>query len=492
MVLRKLHDKRGRVPGEHPGLFQDNARKHNRGNADEISGRGDPPCTAKQRARDQCDNRHLCTAGDKGGGHDGHFPVAVLLDRARRHDARHAAARADQHRDERFTREAEPAEDSVHDKCDTRHIAAVLQCAEHQEQDQHLRDESQHRTNSADDPIHHQAGQDLIRPRADQSGFHRRGHPLPKDGVVGEIGEDAANGRDREVVDQKHHRCEDRKCKNPVGHNPVDPVRGGHAGAVLFDTGVDQPADVGIPLVGDDAFPIIIQCLLTSADSCFQAVLYIGIEPEAFQNLAVPFKQLDRIPPGSLRGDCPRYDPGDLREGLFDLLPKGVLWTGSAVCLRNLYRTFCRLQGAFPLDRRGLDHLAAQHLRELLGVDPVAVFAHNIHHVQRDHHRNPHFGELGGQVKVALNVRSIHQIQDHIRLFLDKIVPGHNLLQGIGRERVDARQVGDDHIPVPFEPPFLFFDGDSRPVSHKLAGACQIVEHGCFAAVGIACKRDFD
>ena len=49
--------------------------------------------------------------------------------------------------------------------------------------------------------------------------------------------------------------------------------------------------------------------------------------------------------------DCPRYDPGDLREGLFDLLPKGVLWTGSAVCLRNLYRTFCRLQGAFPLDR---------------------------------------------------------------------------------------------------------------------------------------------
>ena len=67
------------------------------------------------------------------------------------HDAGHAAARADQHRDEALAGEAEAAEDAVHDERDARHIAAILQDAQQQEQHEHLRHEAEHRADAADD-----------------------------------------------------------------------------------------------------------------------------------------------------------------------------------------------------------------------------------------------------------------------------------------------------------------------------------------------------
>ncbi|MEI3405988.1 MAG: hypothetical protein V8Q79_05250 [Christensenellales bacterium] len=60
-----------------------------------------------------------------------------------------------------LTGQTEAAEDTVHDERDTRHIAAVLQNAQHEEQDEHLRNKAKNRADAADDTIDNQAGQPL-------------------------------------------------------------------------------------------------------------------------------------------------------------------------------------------------------------------------------------------------------------------------------------------------------------------------------------------
>ena len=74
---------------------------------------------------------------DEGRRHDRHAAVLFIFDGTRRHDARHAAARGDQHRDEALAGESETTENTVHDKRDARHVAAVLQDGQEEEQDKH-------------------------------------------------------------------------------------------------------------------------------------------------------------------------------------------------------------------------------------------------------------------------------------------------------------------------------------------------------------------
>ena len=168
MVLREFHDKGRRLTGEHAGLLQQDARNDHRRHADKKRRRCNPPRAVKYRACKQGNDRHFRATGDKGGGHNRHFAVAVLLDGARGHDPRHAAAHADQHRDKRLARQAKTPEDTIHDKSNTRHIAAVLKQGEHQEQHEHLGDEANHRANAANDAVHNQADQPARSPNAFQ------------------------------------------------------------------------------------------------------------------------------------------------------------------------------------------------------------------------------------------------------------------------------------------------------------------------------------
>ena len=45
-----------------------------------------------------------------------------------------------------------------------------------------------------------------------------------------------------------------------------------------------------------------------------------------------------------------------------------------------------------------------KRIGELGRVDAVAVLADNVHHVQRNDHRDAQLGELRGQIQVALEV----------------------------------------------------------------------------------------
>ena len=62
----------------------------------------------------------------------------------------------------------------------------------------------------------------------------------------------------------------------------------------------------------------------------------------------------------------------------------------------------------------------------------------------------------------------------------------------VGRERVHAGQVGDDHLLIGAVAALLLLNGHSGPVSHVLVRAGQIVEHGRLAAIGVAGKGNVD
>ena len=187
------------------GLFEDDAADDDGGHTDEIRGGCHPARIVEQRAGDEADNGHLGAAGDEGGGKDGHLAVAVVFNGARGHHARHAAAGADQHGDEALARQAELAEDAVHDEGDTGHVAHVLQNGQHEEQHQHLRNKADHRAHAGDDAVAYQPHQPAGGTDALQPAAHGLLNPFAHEYVVGEVGHDGADGAHRNIVYQPHH-----------------------------------------------------------------------------------------------------------------------------------------------------------------------------------------------------------------------------------------------------------------------------------------------
>ena len=224
MVRRKFHDKGRRISGKHLCLLQHNAGNDDGCDSDEVRTGSHNAAAPEERACNEADDRHLGATGDKGGGHDRHTPVTFVLDGAGGHNTRHAAAHAYQHRDEALAGKTEAAENPVHDKRDTRHITAVLQDAEHQEQHQHLRDEAEHRTNTGKNTVGNQPGQPVgcTETLHNAAGAFRQ--PLAAQHIVGPVSQEAAEGPHGNPVNQIHDHCEDGQAQQAVCDDTVDLV----------------------------------------------------------------------------------------------------------------------------------------------------------------------------------------------------------------------------------------------------------------------------
>ena len=183
MVFGQLHDERSGVAGEQLGLLQHDAGEDDGDDAQEVEHGGHVPRCRRvagcQRAEHERDDGHLGTARNHRGGHDGHATIHLVLDGLGGHDGGHTATGGDEHGDERFTGQAELAEDTVHDERDAGHVAAQLQDAQQQEQDDHLRDEADDGADAGDDAVVDEG----LQPRRDVGRFHG-------------IGDDGAKTRD--------------------------------------------------------------------------------------------------------------------------------------------------------------------------------------------------------------------------------------------------------------------------------------------------------
>ena len=158
---------------------------------------------------------------------------------------------------------------------------------------------------------------------------------------------------------------------------------------------------------------------------------------------------------------------------------QGVLHTAAehmgpvavGVVLRQLHRLLCRNEAPLPFQGADLDAGTAQGLTQLLKINGVAVFPHQIDHVHRQHHRMAQIHQLGTQVEVALNVGAVHDVKYRVGVILHQIGAGHQLLRRVGGQGVDAGQILDHHLRVALQGALLLLHRDPGPVAYILVGA---------------------
>ena len=174
VISWKLHDKRGRIASKWLHFFQDNTGANDSGNADEVGHWSHPPGIPEQRAGYQSNNRKFGAARDKGGGHNGHFAVAVVFDRTGGHNARNAAAGADENRNKAIARKAKLAKNPIHHKGDSGHISAIFQQGQQEEQNNNLGKESNYRPHAADDAFQNKGLEPIRSIHRGEPAFHSR------------------------------------------------------------------------------------------------------------------------------------------------------------------------------------------------------------------------------------------------------------------------------------------------------------------------------
>ena len=80
-------------------------------------------------------------------------------------------------------------------------------------------------------------------------------------------------------------------------------------------------------------------------------------------------------------------------------------------------------------------------------------------------------------------------VDDAVGLLLQDEIAGHDLLAGIGRERVDARQIGDSGLGMAADDAVLAVHRHAGEIAHVLVGTRQLVEQRRLAAVLVAGQR---
>ena len=540
------------------------------------------------------------------GMNDRHAAVALVLDGARRHDARHAASGPHKNRDEALAGQPEFAEKPVQHERDPRHVPARLDPREQEEEHEHLRHEPEHRADPGDDAVQHQTahprravhpveqrfddlrhagdppaviggvgsgelvpdqngdrfgeifsgdfdllarqrllvdlavrrsllrrhgprerGKRLLRRRRveilrlgiellhERHGRERR-HRVPGRGkgfgsrlvipradaekmetvaeqpVVRPVGRHLPDRDHGDVIDEEHHRGENRQPEPAAGDDAVDLVRRGQfAGVLLPVTGGDDVVDGGVPLADDDGFGVVAQFPLRRGDVFLDMGERLGGDLHLLQDLFVALEDLDRVPALFFRRQMVQHGLLDMRDGMFDRAGK-VVHREPLPLRSGGDRGFGGLLHALALERGDLHHGRPEPAGKFREIDLIAVLAHDVHHVDGDHHRDPEFGQLGGEVEIAFEVGAVDDVQDGLRRLVDEIIPGDDLLLRIRRKRVNSRQIGDDDVFVFPETPLLFFDRDAGPVSNVLIGSREGIEERGFATVRIARERDAD
>ena len=156
---------------------------------------------------------------------------------------------------------------------------------------------------------------------------------------------------------------------------------------------------------------------------------------------------------------------------------------------RNVHRVVDKLVDTLVLHRRNGHDRNAERRLEFVDAHRAAVCGELVHHVEREHHGNIEFHQLQREIKVALDVGRVDDVDDRGGLLLDEEVARHDLLVRVRRERVDAGKVDHRRLGMAAQLALLFVDSDAGEVSDMLICACELVEQRGLAAVLVAGKR---
>ena len=279
-------------------------------------------------------------------------------------------------------------------------------------------------------------------------------------------------GNHGNIVYQEHDDCEDRQTQPTVGDDLIDLVRSGHAGSLFLQAVLDDRSNVQIPFVGDDAFCIVVHFLFCGFDVLFNVLFGSFRNVQLFQNLVVPFEDLDRIPSLLCFRTVMQTSFFNMCDGMLHAAAELVLGNHGDLAFRSLHGFLCSFVNAGALQCGNFHDLTAQFLCQLVNADLVAVLPNDVHHVDRDNYRNAQFYQLCGQIQVAFQIGAVDDVQDCIRTLLNQIISGNDFFQCVRGKRIDTRQVCDDNIFVPFQLTLFLFHGNTRPVTDELVRTC--------------------
>ena len=393
----------------------------------------------------------------------------------------------------------------VQDKCDARHVAAILQNGDQRKEDEEDRNVVEERVQVVDDPQHELPQQGQL----DDSG-------LGKDalGEAAEPGEDGPRvvgevvalyeGKIVESVDdeKKEDGAEEPVADQPVyalGDMDLLRVLSGHA--ALGDGRGPSAALAGDVEVGAHA-PLVLERLPQGLRPG-QDVL--GHVPSLFahqgRDLRVALHQFDGDPrkrEGPLKGRL----AGRKRIGQQQLqLLQGTLQVGIELGHGDARPRIRpghigdrpeKLLTPTPMGDSRRDDGDAQLPREPRNVHGDIEALGHIHHVEVEDEGNLHLQELERQVQAALEVGGVHDVDDRRQGLLQEHVAGDALLGRVGCQAVGSGEVDDLHgLAVALVPAHHLIDGHAGIVGHKLPCARQAVEDGRFAAVWLA-RQGYD
>ena len=329
--------------------------------------------------------------------------------------------------------------DPVHHEGGPSHVARILQQRDSEEEKHDVGEKHQHAPH---------AGNDAVDQQRTQLAF---GQCRPDGGAEpGEALLDPVHRRRSEaehhLEQQPHEQDEDRDAQQPAEHDPVDGVRpiqplnlrglrrlpasaGGEAVAPVRD------GDLGV--VPDDPFQV--RAYLVDFAQQVGGVRLGGLDRAA--NRVVVLQKLDRQP---TRGDTVAqavflYQLRELVEVILQLATQSDRHLRPLPRLGHaLYSVQQRADPFAPVPDRG-DERHADQLREQLDVDLAAASLRLVEHVERHDQRHVQLDELSREVKIALQVGGVDDIDHHVRLRVEDEVAGDQLFGRVGGEAVGAR-----------------------------------------------------
>ena len=211
------------------------------------------------------------------------------------------------------------------------------------------------------------------------------------------------------------------------------------------------------------------------------------------RDLAVVFEKLYRVPALFVLCDGVGQKRLHRADRALHLLREYFARQVNFLCLRDLDRLFDERVEAGLFKRGGLDYRAVEKHRKALRVDLDAALREQVGHVERDDDGDARLDELRREVEVSFDVRRVDEVDYNVGAIFQKIVAADDLLERVGRKRVNAGKVCDyDFLAglYAFQLSFFLFDRDPGPVAYVLVRAGHGVEHGSLAAVRVAGKRE--
>ena len=144
------------------------------------------------------------------------------------------------------------------------------------------------------------------------------------------------------------------------------------------------------------------------------------------------------------------------------------------------------------LEDRG-NHRESQQFTQLLRLNMITTLLGLIKHIQGTHHLHVHIDQLGGEIKVSLQITGIDDVDNDIGCLVNDLFTYIQLLRTVGTQGVSAGEIHKIQlISFIMGHALLGIYGNTTVVSNAFMSTGSEVEQRCLTTVGVSNQCDID